>query len=286
MDLTSPARTPGALALIAIALVAAAELRAEVVVRREPWSLSIAPYVWLPVLSGTLKYDVPGAGSGGPEAELKPTSSAAKLGLPTMVLLEARSGPWSVATDFVHLKASSVKSLVKSVTFDDVAHDPISAALDAGTETSIAGTLWSLTTGYTVLEDWWVHGDLTAGIRYVGLAASLDWRLSATVSAGPGGTSVFPVSGRISEYAEFWTGTVGVTGQLDPGFGPWTVPYCLDVGAGSSCTSWQAFAGLAYRAWWGDAVVGYRHLSIDQDESELVDTVTFSGPLLAGTLYF
>ena len=62
----------------------------------------------------------------------------------------------------------------------------------------------------------------------------------------------------------------------------WSLPYYVDIGAGDAEFTWQASAGVLYKA--SDAVdvaLVYRHLEWDIDDSALVvDDIDFSGPAL------
>jgi len=60
----------------------------------------------------------------------------------------------------------------------------------------------------------------------------------------------------------------------------WFVPYHVDVGAGNSRFTWQAFAGVGYHFEWGDAMIGYRHLAYDFKGDQPVSTMAFSGPIV------
>ena len=57
------------------------------------------------------------------------------------------------------------------------------------------------------------------------------------------------------------------------------MPYYVDVGAGDSDLTWQATAGIGFRAgsvW--DLNLVYRHLEWDFDSAGLIDDINFSGP--------
>ena len=86
-----------------------------------------------------------------------------------------------------------------------------------------------------------------------------------------------PVSGS----GGLWDGIVGVRGNAELSK-KWYFSYYLDVGTGDTKLSWEALAGLGYRAKKLDAVFGYRYLDWDFDRSdpggELLDDLNVHGP--------
>ena len=66
--------------------------------------------------------------------------------------------------------------------------------------------------------------------------------------------------------------------------GNWTLQYYGDIGTGQSDLTWQAYAGVAYRFKYVDAVLGYRYLKWNFDETAGLDTLNLKGPM-AGVTY-
>jgi hypothetical protein len=174
------------------------------------WQFAITPYLWLPNIDGTLKYNVPPGTSGRPEVEVGPNDYLEHLKFAVMLNAEVRKAKWSVFTDVIYLNFSKETSKIKSIDFGG---DQVSSSIDVGTESSLKGATWTLAGGYSVLRGDLGRLDLLAGFRYFGLKASTDWNLMAVVS-GPAGGQVFPRSGSISQREDLWDGVIGLRGDV------------------------------------------------------------------------
>jgi hypothetical protein len=245
------------------------------------WSFTLTPYLWLPNVNGTLKYDAP-SGGGKPDVDTGPNNYLENLSMALMLSGEARKGPWSIVSDLIYLNFESEKSNVKSVDFGG---SRVSTSGDVRTQSSLKGFEWTLAGGYTAMQSPRGTLDVLAGFRYFHVEASSDWQLSATVS-GPGGGQVFPASGSVSRRTDLWDGIIGVRGRVRWGESAWYTPYYLDVGAGSSNLTWQATLGIAYGFKWGDVVLAHRTLFYDQSGDKLLQDFRFSGPTLGATFRF
>lgn len=249
------------------------------------WQFAITPYLWLPNIDGTLKYNVPPGTSGRPEVEVGPNDYLENLDFVIMINAEVRKGKWSAFTDVIYLDFSDEKSNVKSIDFVDTGINAVSSSIDAGTQTSLKGATWTLAGGYSVLQGDFGRLELLAGFRYFGLEASSGWNLTATID-GPDGGQVFPRSGSISQREDIWDGVIGLRGRLNLGTGRFYVPYYFDIGTGSSEVTWNGVIGLGYGFKWGDIMLDYRHLYYDMGNDNLVQDMRFSGPALGVTFRF
>jgi hypothetical protein len=246
------------------------------------WTFTITPYLWAPNIDGTLKYGVPPGATGSAEVKVGPNDYLEALNMAMMISGEARKDRWSVFTDVIYLDFSSEESSVKSINFGG---SVVSAGANVSTNSSLKGAIWTLAAGYAVLPGRPVELDVFGGLRYFGLEASSDWRLTLTVT-GPGGGQTFPRTGSISEREELWDGIVGVKGRFWLGKSNWSIPYYLDVGAGSSSLTWQGMLGIAYSYKWFGAMLVYRHLYYDMKGDNLVQDMRFSGPALGVNFRF
>ena len=249
------------------------------------WQFTITPYLWLPNIDGTLKYNVPPGTSGRPNVEVGPNNYLENLDFAVMINGEVRKARWSVFTDLIYLDFSNETSKVKSIDIVNIGENTISSSIDEGTESSLKGAAWTLAGGYSVLQGDLGRLDLLVGFRYFGLKASTDWKLTAAVN-GPGGGQVFPRSGSISQSEDLWDSIIGLRGRLNLGGSKFYVPYYLDVGTGSSEVTWEGMVGLGYGFKWFDLVLAYRHLYYDMDDNKLVQDMRFSGPALGLTFRF
>ena len=270
--------------MVLLALITAAILtvsaQAQSAAPTAPWSFSITPYLWMPSIDGTLKYGVP-PGGGGPSVEVAPDNYLDSLEAALMISGEVRKGRWLVFTDFIYLDFSGEDSKVESINFGGSA---VSSSANASTSSSLRGVVWTLGAGYAALTGRPVALDVFGGLRYAGLEASTDWQIATTVT-GPGAGQTFPRVGSVSERMDLWNGIIGVKGHVWLGSSNWSIPYYLDVGAGSGLT-WQGMLGIAYSFSWIDVSLVYRHLYFDQGSDKLIQDMSFSGPALGVTFRF
>jgi hypothetical protein len=246
------------------------------------WSFSITPYLWLPNVNGTLKYDIPPVTGGNPEVETGPNEYLQNLQAVFMVSGEARKDGWFAFTDFIYLNFSDEEGDVKEVNFDG---SRISASANVSTNSSLKGGVWTLGAGYAVLPSRPVNLDAFGGLRYLSLKASTDWQLALDVTS-PGGGQTFPGTGSISQKEDLTDGIIGFKGRVWLGNSNWAIPYYLDVGTGSSQLTWQGMLGIAYSYKWIGVTLAYRNLYYDQKGDELLQDVRFTGPMLGVTFRF
>jgi hypothetical protein len=247
------------------------------------WQFSITPYLWAPTLDGTLQYSRPGGGAGSADARVSSINLLESLDGAAMIAAEARYDRFSVFTDFIYLSLGKSASEIRSVNFQG-SRTAVSAGLNAGTESSLDGSLWTLAGAYTLAHGNWGHLDASAGFRLFSLSAKTDVRLAAAVAAPAGGTA-FERTGRLDRSTDLFDGVVGLRGRIVLGSG-FHLPYGFDIGAGTSRLTWQASGGIGYQTGWAGVTLGYRHLYYDQGGSKLVQDFTFSGPYLALNLTF
>ena len=139
--------------------------------------------------------------------------------------------------------------------------------------------------GYSLKQTDNASFDLFAGVRFFGIDVSTRWDLASDIIL-PGGGLGLLAQGSIGSDTDLWDGILGARGHFTIGRGNWTVPYYLDVGAGSSDLTWNALTGLAYAFDWGDFMLIYRHLDYDQDADSLMQDFSFSGPAVGARFRF
>lgn len=240
----------------------------------DDWKYSVTPYLWLPSFNGNFKYSLPPSSGGSPEVE---TYYLNKLNAALMLAGEVRKGDVSFFADLDYIDISGSDSHVKSVD-----GSPVSTSIDAGTQTTIKGTVFTLGGGYTVARTAGASMDVFGGLRYLGVDISTDWHLSAAIGVG-----TFPLTGTVSDRVDLWSAIIGMRGKFNLGdTGKWSVPYYLDVGQGSSIRTWQGMTGLAYTYGWGNLSLAYRHLSYGQGGDQFIQNLSLSGPLLGATFRF
>ena len=240
------------------------------------WEFALTPYLWLPNINGTLRFDVPPGAGGNPQVQVGADDYLQNLDMALMLSGEARKGAWAVITDVIYLDFSSETAEVKTVSGPGgIVQTPINSNSQAG----LKGLVWNLAASYAVSRSDTARFEILGGFRYLGLETKLDWQL-----AGP--LALFPQSGSFSQKEELWDAIIGLRGKVRFGVGNWFVPYYLDAGTGSSELTWQAMAGIGYSWKWGDVLLAYRHLSYEQKGDKLVQELQFSGPALGLTFRF
>jgi hypothetical protein len=239
------------------------------------WQFAVAPYLWLPTVSGTLRFTVPG---GGADASSGPYNYLQNLRFALMLQGEARKGAWSVFADSIYLNFGRHDASVNATngvlgtreTQQDV-------------QTSFAGTLIQLGGGRTLLWKEWGHVDAIAGMRYLGVKGTLDVAIASTVGSGPGASSNF----HVGQMQNIFNGFAGVRGRATISRdGAWYIPFYLDAGTGASKFTWQALTGLSYATKRVDFGLLYRYLAFYGSGDQLVQTLRFGGPSVNVTFKF
>ncbi len=231
------------------------------------WHFSVAPYLWLPSVDGTMHFSVPG---GGADASTGPYDYLQNLKFVFMIQGEARKGDWSIFADGIYLDFGRHGSTVNAA---NGLFGP--RETQQNVKTSFRGTLVEIGGGYTVMRQSWGYVDAVVGMRYLGVRGTLDATAVSTTSAGVGANRQLD----ISQVQNIYDGFAGVRGRVSiTGDGRWYVPFYLDVGAGTSAFTWQAMTGIGYAMKWGDLSLTYRYLAFYGSGDQLVQTLRFSGP--------
>jgi hypothetical protein len=118
---------------------------------------------------------------------------------------------------------------------------------------------------YSVLETESTRLNLLAGVRYLWLDGELKFDIDSLIKE------------KVSDSGHNWDGIVGLRGKTDLNEKRY-LTYYADVGAGDSDLTWQARAAISYRFDKVDAVVGYRYLDYDFDDSQVFDDLNLGGP--------
>lgn len=238
-----------------------------------PWQFSLTPYLWLPRVDATMRYETPG--SGGSPVSLN--NLLQHLNAALFLSGEARKGRWALAADLVYCGFRKEGSNVSTVTGPGGATE---VPVNSGTTTTLTGYMVSVTGNYSLLRSADAKLDLLGGLRYTHIGSTLDWSFATSVDSLPGRT------GSAELGTDLWDGIVGVRGDAQLGGGQWFVPYYLDAGTGTSKFTWQALLGIGYSFGWGDLLLVYRYLSYEQGDEQPLQRLSFSGPALGARFRF
>lgn len=251
---------------------------------QDGWQIEITPYLWLPTISGELKYEPPPDGSEkGLVASIGPIDWLKLINGVAMVNGSMQKGRFSLAADFVYLGLKSDNDIVTGTGTDG--NQPVDASLNVSMLTYFDGITWTLLAGYSLKDTERSSVDIIGGVRFFGVDVRTSWNLVTDIT-GPDGDLALPRQGSRTAEVELWDGIVGVKGNLTLGESAWSVPYYLDVGTGSSDLTWQAMTGFSYGYAWGDLMMVYRHLGYDEGASGLMQNFSFSGPTLGARFRF
>ena len=225
---------------------------------QDEWQFSAAIYLW--------GADISGKTIGGSEVEVRFSDLVDNLEMAFMGAFAARKNNWSFLTDVIYLDLG-----VNSTADLSIPIGPNPVPVTTTTNLDLQGWILQFAGGYNLYSEGKSKLDLVGGVRFLDLSMDLFLELQ---SLGPG------QSRTISESLTAWDGIVGLKGQASLGE-RWYLPYYVDVGAGDSKLTWQATAGIGYRAGrvWNLALV-YRHLEWDHDSTLVIDEINFSGPTL------
>jgi hypothetical protein len=253
-------------------------------------SIQLTPYIWLPTIDTTAKDPVPGGGTATTTVSVGPGELLSKLDFAAMLAGEMRYDRFSLLTDIMYLKASSLSSRIKS--FDlGVTSVPVDQVTAESVSTNIQSTVWTVAGGYTLAEGTWGNLDFIAGFRMLAANQTSNFRLSAEI-ARPDGSIALGHAGSLSGGLTIWNGIGGARGRLYLGNVDWFgggrifVPFYFDIGAGGSNLTWQIFSGLGYQAGQVGVSIGYRHLSFQQGSNSVIQKLALGGPIILASFKF
>jgi hypothetical protein len=221
------------------------------------WHASITPYIWAPGISGTLVFHHPvlvGTGVATIGVATGPSNYLSFLNSAGMVAAEVRKDSFDVTGDLIFLNMSQTGANNATISGPGgVVNIPVTAAVG-----------WHLNTTMWELEPGWVaaHGEagsliVFTGVRSVSMKTNANWTFTGPID-------LIPLTGSDSSSQTITDGLIGARAKLNLG-GHWFAPIYQDIGWGTAnTTTTQFFGGLGYSEHWGNIVLLYRQLFIDQ----------------------
>lgn len=251
------------------------------------WSVSITPYLWLPMIGGTLNYNLPRGAGTAATVDLNPSDYLVGLNFASMLNAEIRYDRFSVLTDIVYVNLSSSSSHLRTGNLAALPSNPVTAGGSLDVSTRVGTGIWGLSGGYTVLQGEWGHLDAVAGVRLLFVDTKTNHAGSLTFTGPAGGSaSAFGPSGDLSLSRDIWNGIAGLRGRIQIPQSNFYIPFYGDVGAGGSDLTWQVAGGVGYKAGWADLTLAWRYLAFHQSTANAVKSLTLNGPYLAATFRF
>ena len=248
------------------------------------WTFNLAPYLWLPTINSTLNYSLPPAlgGTASTSVSVGPGAYIPKLNFGAMLAADAHYDRFSILTDFMYmnLSAGGENTHINSVNFPRLPSIPIDRTTQLSASLRLGATIWTTAGGYTVLQGDWGNLDAIVGIRYLGITARTNYKLSVMITGPRGNGVTFGGTGYLAGTSNTFDGIAGVRGRIRISNTGLFIPYYFDIGAGGSNLTWQIASGLGYQ--FGSVGVSalYRYLSFQEPSSALVQHLSLGGPML------
>ena len=237
----------------------------------ESWQFALTAYGYLPAISGTAYFPVPGTSA---TFNLNQSDLINNLKMVFMGAFDARRGRWGFFADLLYLDLGRRNTNVHDFTIGGIGI-PATTTSDV----SLDMKTWIVTAAgeYRVLNEGGGTLDAVVGVRYVSLKERLEWSFTGSLGSLPQAAR----AGNQEISNNIVDGIVGVKGQLR-GDSAWMMPFYLDVGTGGTQVTWQGAIGLAYMFHWGELGLLYRYIDFRFDSSKLRD-LTIAGPMVAAT---
>jgi hypothetical protein len=204
--------------------------------------------------------------TGGQEVHLPFYQILNDLNFAFMTEIGARNDQWSVMTDVIFMNLSQ-KNRLRDSTLPD------GTAVTINDKVDMKSWIVTPTFGYALHNGDDARIEVIGGLRYF-------W-LDLGIQIDANDNTVF----NKSDSASFWDGIVGMRGNINLSQS-WYLPMYFDIGWGTNDSStWQAYTGVGYHFSRFDAVLTYRYLDYDFDNSVASDLVV-KGPQLGAVFKF
>jgi hypothetical protein len=241
------------------------------------WTFTGTLYGYFPSVSGETAFPVK---SGGGSIDISADQILDSVDFVFMGTLDAHNGRWGAFTDVMYLDLSGSKSNSREFT---IGGKPIPGGTSADVGLGMKGVIWTLAGEYRVVGGGGLTLDVLAGARLVDIEQELSWVISG--SLGPLAPPARTGNGKAE--VSHWDGIVGLKGRYTIEQAPkWSLPFYIDVGAGDSDLTWQAFAGVSYAFGWGDLSAGWRYLDYEMKSGKPIKDFNFSGAMIGATFRF
>jgi len=194
-----------------------------------------------------------------------------------MGAFEANNGRWGVFTDYLYVDVSGSKSATRNFSIGGV---DIPASVSGDLDVGIKGSAWTIAGEYRLQNTRESTVDLLFGARLLDIKPRTSYSLTGSLGSIPPANR----SGSFEVKDSNWDAIIGVKSRY--AFGDrlqWFVPLYADVGGGDSSLTYQLAAGIGYSFGWGDIVGMWRYVSYDMKSDDVIQDLTFNGPMLGVT---
>jgi hypothetical protein len=238
----------------------------------------ITPYVWLPTINGTFRYDLsdihgylPANPSGTIDSHVGPNNYLTNLNFALLASGQIRKGKEALVFDVINANIGNQGS--SSIDVGGGGRFGIPATtLTGSVQNRVVSTISTLGASGTVYRKGNTSIDVLLGGRLIWLTTSTDWNLTAS-------DGIINRTGSASKSATLGDAVVGTYGQFGLGK-KWSIPFYLDAGTGDPNFTWQGLLGIKY----GQLGLSYRFLDMGNGGSGLLQALRLGGPQLGYTL--
>lgn len=238
------------------------------------WTFAATIYGYFPSVSGETSFPVK---TGGGSVDISASDILDTIDFVAMGTFDAHNGRWGAFTDVMYLDLGGSKSASRDFT---IGGKPIPGGTTADLGWDMKGVIWTLAGQYRVVGGSGLSLDVLAGARLVDIEQDASWVI--TGSLGPLAPPARTGNGEAE--VSHWDGIVGLKGRYTIAQAPkWSLPFYIDVGAGDSDLTWQAFAGVSYAFGWGDLSAGWRYLDYDMKSGKPIKDLNFNGVMVGAT---
>lgn len=224
------------------------------------WHGKIAPYLWLPGISGTLVFHHPAlteSGNANINVNAGPNNYLSFLNSGALIAGEINKGSFNTYADLLFLNLSHNGNPSTTITGPDGHVEiPLTSAIGWHVNT----TMWEVEPGWTL-----AHGDAgildaEVGVRSISLTTAANWTFTGPID-------LVPLTGQDSASVTITDFIYGIRGNLSLG-GHWFAPYYGDLGSGGGNTTSQWYVGAGYAQKYVNWVLFYRDLNYNQTTSD------------------
>jgi len=194
-----------------------------------------------------------------------------------MGAFEASNGQWGLFTDYLYVDVSGSKSATRDFS---IGRMDVPASVTGDVDVGVKGSAWTIAGLYRLQSTPESKVDLVFGARLLDIKPRVSFSLH-------GDLATIPIESRGGSFEvkdSNWDAIVGVKARY--GFGDrlqWYVPLYADIGGGDSRLTWQASAGIGYAYSWGDILAAWRYVRYDFKSDDVVQDLSFNGPMVGVT---
>jgi hypothetical protein len=254
----------GALALATALLACPALAPAVDDARPESWKADLDIHFWIP------RHDV--KTTTGSELEIGIDDVLQNFVVTAQATFKLRKNRWRLFGDVAWGRVSADESGSVSVPVG-----PLSIPTAVSAKYQEEGWIVNAGIGYNLVDDERWTLDAYGGLRFLHLDIALTLDLQ---------TRLLPAGAlRLEDSSKHFDGTVAVGGVVVLSE-RWYARYHADIGTGDTDSTWLAQGVLAYRFDSFDAYAGWRHIEWNGLDSDVIDDLTLTGPIVGARFRF